>query len=109
MPPLRPRGRQPRKLSPFVAALVPVAQDLLALTRAQTHGFTVSDLRDVARARGLLTGKETPRQLSSLGHVFRAAGGIASGTRPATLGVSKSVRQAVWKPGPYKPEIPSVV
>jgi hypothetical protein len=73
---------------------VPLADILL---RTSPEGCTTADLILFAREEGILTGKETPKELSGLGHVFRAAGGVNSGeTRNSHLDGQRGVSQVVW-------------
>lgn len=77
-----------------MSRLKPLAEILL---RVRKNGCTTADLIEAARERGILTGKETPAQLSGLGHVFRESGGWNSGeTRISHLEGQKGVRQVVW-------------
>jgi hypothetical protein len=54
-----------------IAALVPVAQTLA--TECPYDGITVADVREAGEKLGILTGRETGRQLSFLGNVMKRA------------------------------------
>lgn len=76
--------------------LVPIARELAAKAGAQ--GITVSDVRIVAEARGLLTGEERGRRLSYLGKVMEAAGLAKTGDfRRSDIPRSHGNLHAVWR------------
>jgi len=54
--------------------LTPLARELAA----QPHGATIADVREMAMARGLLTGHEQGRSLSCLGALMQRAGLVAT-------------------------------
>lgn len=85
--------------------LIPIADILL---RTISEGVTTADLIEYGTEAGVLKGTETAKDLSALGHVFRAAGGENSGTtRCSKRDGQKSVRQVVWTKPRRKP-IPSM-
>jgi hypothetical protein len=91
--------RTPRR-SPLVTKLAPVAVTLL---KTYADGVTTADLIEAAINLGVLTGEESHKELSGIGHVFRAAGGVNSGeTRCSHLEGQKGVRQTVWVRSPYR-------
>lgn len=55
-----------------IERLIPLARELAE--KAGPDGVTIADLRLYAVQRGILTGRETGRQLSYLGAVLRCAG-----------------------------------
>lgn len=59
------------------AALVEIAKELAA----KQYDLTVEDIREVAEARDILTGKETGRELSYLSSIPKAAGLVTNGER----------------------------
>lgn len=60
-------------------------------------GVTTADLIEAARLKGFLRGHESHKELSGIGHVFKAVGARNSGkTRCSHLPEQKGVRQTVW-------------
>lgn len=87
-----------------MSLLAPYAAELL---RTRKDGATTADLIEFARSRGVLSGNETHRELSGIGHVFPAVGGENSGkTRASHLPHQKGIRQVVWTRSPYRKELP---
>jgi hypothetical protein len=78
----------------LIDSLVPLAQEL---AEGNVRGITVTDLRKEGLRRDILSGDETPSQLSALGHVMRRADLIHfNTTRRSDLDVTHGVRQTVW-------------
>lgn len=79
-----------------IQRLVPLARELAATARP--HGIMVSDLRVIGTQRGLLTGRETGRQLSYLGKVMERAGLAPTGEYQRSVVVrSHGNLQMTWK------------
>jgi len=78
----------------LIRQLVPIARELAS---GNKDGITVSDVRQVALERGILTGNEHRNQLSCLGQVCRRAGLVSLGTtRRSDLEVTHGIHQTVW-------------
>lgn len=79
----------------LIDKLVPIAAKLLA--SAGPNGVTVSELREAAQKQLPQLNAFGHQALSSLGQVFRKAGGKSTGIkRCSTIPQSKGIRQTVW-------------
>lgn len=78
-----------------------VIEQLLALTsELATTGddATVTDLRELAVKRGILTGNESGKELSYLGCIFNRAGWINTGqVRRSRLRITHAIKQTIWR------------
>lgn len=84
-----------KKYSPLVRRLLPAAKAVLI---DHPEGATVDELIIRSVYWGLLTGKESHRRLSALGHVFKAAGAVNTGEMRASRRVGqKGALHLVWR------------
>lgn len=88
----------------IIKRLLPLAQELAE--DAGADGVTVSDLRLEARRRGLLTGEETPSELSCLGQIMKRASLVHfNTTRRSEVESTHGRWQTVWfEDISYRPE-----
>lgn len=86
----------------LIARLIPLADELLDNL---PRGATVSDLRDYAMVRGLLSNAERDdrKAMSALGQVFRRLDCQNVGTERSAIPVTHGIPQVIWRRrSPYR-------